>query len=623
MDDYVDPVGASPGRIETRDKIRGRAEYTDDLVRPGMLIGAVLGSPHAHARILGYDISRAQALPGVEAVYTGEGLEPHYMGPFVKDEPAIAIGKVRYVGEPVAAVAACDEATARAALRLIDIEYGELPAALTPEEALAPGAVLIHEEFDSYFKTFESETGPNELLTVKIIEGDVEAAWADCAAIVEGEFETHSKHHVYLEPSAAMAEMDSQERVTLYSSNQSVFRMQANVAESLGIPMSRIRCVSPMVGGAFGGKMEATIQPICVALAMKTERPVKLILSREQDFEITRRRHPVKIRMKTGAAKDGTLIARQFEAVLDCGAFADDSPGVTGICALFGRGPYRVPNVEAIAKGVYTNKMRAGAFRGFGGPQVTFAGEQQMDELAEKLDLHPIEMRIKNAIRSGESYIGGQKVTSSGLIECLESVRDASDWDERIKPKDMGNGRKRAIGIACLAHISGVLSSGAIIRVLEDGTVVLNTGAVDNGQGSDTILSQICASALKLDLDKVVFAAPDTDAGVYNWGTTASRVTYTTGRAVVGAAARVEEQLKAYAAEMLECAVGDLELRPGGRVGVAGVPEMELPFAAISARCHWAVGGPMVGSDTLVYDDEGFDPKRAPGFSRLRPWRWR
>ncbi len=371
------------------------------------------------------------------------------------------------------------------------------------------------------------------------------------------------------------------------------------------------RCVSPMVGGAFGGKMEATIQPIAVALALAAERPVKLILSREQDFEITRRRHPAKIRMKTGAAKDGTLIARQFDFLLDCGAFADDSPGVTGICALFGRGPYRVPNVEAIARGVYTNKMRAGAFRGFGGPQVTFAGEQQMDELAEKLGLDPIEMRIKNAIRSGEPYIGGQKVVSSGLIECLEKVREASDWDERIKPGGAAPGRKRSIGIACLAHISGVLSSGAIVRVLEDGTVVLNTGAVDNGQGSDTILSQICASALKLDLDQVVFAQPDTDAGVYNWGTTASRVTYTTGRAVVGAAGKVEEQLKAYAAEMLECAVGDLELRPGGRIGVEGVPDMEVPFAAISARCHWAVGGPVVGSDTLVFDGEAFDPKRA------------
>jgi len=611
MTGYVDPIGTSYARLETREKVLGRAEYTDDMVRPGMLYGAILGSPYAHAKILSYDTAAARALAGVKAVVTGADVGDGLMGPFVKDEPAIARGKVRYVGEPVAAVAAVDEETAQEALRLIDVEYEELPAALTPEEAMAAGAPLIHEDLAGYFKVFEARCDRNVMSVTRIEEGDVEAAWAECDAVVEGEFDTQSQQHVYLEPCAALAEVDAQGRVTLWSGNQSVFRVQANVAESLGLPMSRIRSISPRVGGAFGGKMEATVQPIAVALALAAGRPVMVTLSREQDFEMIRRRHPTRIRMKTGARKDGSIVAREFEVVLDCGAYADDSPGVGGICATFGRGPYRIPNVRLVAKSVYTNRLKSGAFRGFGGPQMTFAGEQQIDELAEMLGLDPIEMRIKNAIRSGDEFIAGQRVDSSGLVECLEKVRDASGWDAKIGATFGGSGRRRGIGIACLPHISGLLSSGAIVRMLEDGTVILNTGAVDNGQGSDTVLAQICAAALKLDIDQVVFATPDTDAGVYNWGTTASRVTYTTGRAVVAAAGRVEEQLKQHAAAMMECAIDDLELRPGGRVGVRGVPDMELPFLAISARAHWAVGGPIVGADSLVYDGDSFDPKRA------------
>ena len=610
MNEPIDPIGAGLPRLESREKLTGRAQYTDDLHRPGMLHGAILGCPHAHARILSYDIGEALALPGVKAVITGDDFEWNYSGPFIKDETVLAKGKVRYVGEPVAAVAAVDPETARQATRLIEIEYEELPAVLSIDAAIAEEAPEIHPDLDKYFKIFQSEQPKNTLVVVEIHEGDPETAWAECDAIVEGEYETQAQAHVCLEPSTALAEMDGGGRVTLWSSNQSVFRVQANVCEQLGIPMSKLRSVTPMVGGAFGAKMEICVQSITVALAMKTDKPVKITLSREQDFEIIRARHPARVRMKTGARKDGTLVARSYECILDCGAYADDSPGVAGICALFGRGPYRIPNVRGIARGVYTNKLRSGAFRGFGGPQVQFAGEQQIDQLAEMLGLDPIEMRIKNAVCSGDDYIAGQKVTSSGLVECLERVRDACDWKSRgTRPATPG--KKRGIGIACLPHISGVLASGAIVRMLEDGTVVLNTGAVDNGQGSDTVLAQICAAALKIPVENVVFATPDTDAGVYNWGTTASRVTYTAGRAVVAAAGEVEKQLKEHASEILECAAEDLELRPGGMVAITGVPGKEVTFGAISARAHWAVGGPIVGSHTFVYTDEGFDPKRA------------
>ena len=353
------------------------------------------------------------------------------------------------------------------------------------------------------------------------------------------------------------------------------------------------------------------MQPIAAALARATGRPVKITLSQDEDFEAMRARHPARIHMKTGATRDGTLVARQYDIVLDGGAYADDSPVVAGAAIVMGRGPYRIANVRGMARAVYTNKLRSGAFRGFGNPQITFAGEQQIDELAGRLGLDPIEMRLKNAIRTGDRYIGGVTIPASGLVECLEKVRDASRWQARQPATTPMPGRRRGFGVACLPHASGLLASGALVRILEDGAAILNTGAVDIGQGSDTALAQMCASALGLPLDRVAFAQPDTDAGVFNWGTAASRTTFTTGLAVVAAAADAETQLKAHAADMMECAAEDLELRVGGKIRLKGVPDKELGFNEISARAHWVTGGPIVGRYSFVFEGERFDPKRA------------
>jgi CO/xanthine dehydrogenase Mo-binding subunit len=415
-----------------------------------------------------------------------------------------------------------------------------------------------------------------------------------------------------MEPCSALADIDATGKITVWSGNQSVFHVQANVARSLNLPMSKVRCVTPRVGGAFGGKMEQTVQPIAVALCRKAKRPVRLTLSREQDFEMIRSRHPAKVWMKTGAAKDGTLIAREVRVLLDAGAYGDDSPGVSGICALFGRGPYHFQSVSLDSRAVYTNKLRAGAFRGFGGPQVAIAGETQIDEIAERLGIDPIELRLKNGVRAGEAWMCGMALTQSGLRACLERVRDASDWKRKraAARERRPDGTRRSIGIACLPHISGLLTSGAIIRMLEDGTAVLNTGAVDNGQGSDTVLVQMCAGALGLEIDQVSLATPDTDASPYNWGTTASRVTYMAGRSVVAAAKSVVEQMKQRAAMMMECAPEDLEMRPGGFIGLKGVPEKRVSYGDISGFAHWVAGGPVIGSDSFAYDGPDIDPKR-------------
>lgn len=603
-------VGRSIPKSDSTEKVVGRAQYIADLYRPGMVHAAILGSPHPHARILGYDLTAALAAPGVVAILTGEDVGDGLMGAFIKDEHAIAKGKVRYVGEPVAAVAAETLEEARAACRLIEVHYEELEPVLDPEAGLAPDAPIIHEDVERYIKIFDAGSSGNIAARSLFEEGRVDDAWGQCDVVVEGEFTTQPQAHLAIEPCGALAETDAAGRVTLWSANQSVFRVQANVCESLSLPMSKLRCLTPRVGGGFGNKMEAHIQPIVVALAMKCGRPVKLILTREEDFEIVRARHPFRIRMKTGAKTDGTLVAREVEVLLDCGAFADDSPGVLGYSLLMARGPYRIPNVRCSGKLVYTNKLRFGAFRGFGNPQVAFAGEQQIDMIADSLGLDPLDIRRRNMVAAGESWFLGQKVESCGLAACLDAVEAASGWNERPKV-ERRDGKLRARGIGAMAHISGLLGTGAIVRVLEDGSVILNTGATDIGQGSDTVLAQICAEALKVPVDRVVHASPDTDGSPYNWGTTASRVTYTTGRAVVGAARDVEAKLKTHAGEMLECAVEDLELRPGGMVGIKGVPERAVSIGQISLRAHWLTGGPIVGDNSLVFEQPTHDPKRA------------
>jgi len=605
----MNEVGRNLSRLDGGEKVSGRAAYVADLYRPGMLHGAILKSPHAHARIVSYDTSAALQLPGVACVLTGEDVSGGKFGPFIKDEHVLAKGKVRFAGEAVCIVAAEDEETARRATQLIDVTYDELPAVLSPKEAMAEGAPLVHEDNAANFRVFETKCGGNLAWECYFSEGDVDSAWATCDVIVENEFETQAQAHVAIEPCGALVEVDAHGRLSIWSANQSVFRVQANVCDALGLPMSRIRCVTPRVGGGFGNKMEMHVQGMTAALALATGRAVKMVLTREEDFELVRLRHPYKMRVRTGARGDGMLIAREVEAIIDCGAYGDDSPGVMGFSLWMARGPYRIANFRSLGRLYYTNKLRFGAFRGFGNPQVTFATETQLDEIAARLGIDPFDLRERNAVRAGDTWVGGAPIHSDGFVKCLNSARRASHWERRHQLVAAPS-RRRALGMACTAHICGLLATGAIVRLLEDGTVVLNTGAVDIGQGSDTVLPQICADALRIPVERVALASPDTDGSPFNWGTTASRVTYMAGRAVLGAADAVINKIKEHAAEMLECGVSDLELREGGRVGIVGVPQKEVSFQDVSLRAHWAVGGPIIGADSLIYNKPTIDPKR-------------
>jgi len=604
-------VGRRLPRVDAREKTDGRARYIGDVERPGMLHAAILGSGCAHAIIEGYDLTEALAAPGVRAIVTGDDCPDARMGAFIKDEHAIAKGKVRYVGEPVAAVAADTLAQAQAACRLIQVRYRDLAAVLTPTEALAPGACILHEDVAAYEKVFDAGSHGNLCSRTSYAEGDVDASWPECDLVLEDWFEAHAQAHDALEPVGALAEVDANGRVTLWSANQSVFRVQANVCESLDLPMSRLRCLTPRIGGGFGNKMEAHVQPITVMLALKSGRPVRLILTRPDDFEMVRVRHPARVRVKTGAKRDGTLVAREVEVILDGGAYADDSPGVLSFMLRMCSGPYRFRAVKAHGKVVYTNKLRSGAFRGFGQPQVQFGCEQHVDEIAKRIGMDPFDLRRRNQKQAGERWFGGQDVRSCGLAQCMDAAERASGWRNRRRGGKADEGRLRGMGMAVTAHISATLATGAIVRMLEDGSIVLNTGATDIGQGSDTVLGQICAAALRLDPRDIAIAGPDTDGSPYNWGTTASRVTYTTGRSVQAAARDVERQAKEQAAEILECSIDDLELREGGAVGIAGVPGKQVTFRDISRRAHWRRGGPIIGRHSWVFDKPSIDPKRA------------
>ena len=601
-------VGHSIERLDAAEKATGEAQYVDDLYRPGMLHGAILGSIHAHAKIGGYKLDAARSIPGVAAVLTGEDFSCGRTGAFCKDELPLARGKTIYMGEPVAVVAASDMETARRAARAIEIDYEPLPAVLTIDEALATGAPLVHEDLANYAKIAPSFSEGNVLWQCRLEEGKIDSAWSQCDVIVEDVFETAAQHHMYMEPCGALAEIDRGGRLTIWSSCQSVHLVQQRVAEWLSIPMGRIRALAPKIGGGFGAKGGLHVQHLAAALALKTGRPVKMVLSRVEDFEIVRSRHPARVIMKTGAKKDGSLLAREANIFLDGGAYADESPTVLSFAVLMARGPYRIPHLRSRGLVVYTNKLKASAFRGFGNPQVTFAGESQIDRIAEQLDIHPVELRLRNAVDAGDRWAGGQTLPACGLRECLTKLREAVEAAPAVAAAPQ---HRRGVGYSAFAHISGLLSTACNIYLRSDGSVAVNTGVVDIGQGSDTILTQICSDALMLTPERVSFASPDSDSSPYNWKTAASRVTYMAGRVVLAATIEVRDKILRQASEIMECSAEDLEIRPGGLVGLKGVAAKTVTFAQVASHALARLGGPIMGASSLLFDGERLDPKRA------------
>jgi CO/xanthine dehydrogenase Mo-binding subunit len=523
-------VGQRVRRPDALEKVKGTALYIEDLAVAGALRGGVLRSPHAHARILRLDVTAARAVPGVHAVLTAADIPGRNLIPMIKDDwPVLADGEVRHVGEAVALVAAEDRESLAAGLAAIVVEYEPRPARLDMEEALAAGELLAE------WKVRRGEAGA--------------ALGRSDLVVVEGTYHTPYQEHAYIETNGMIA-MPEGPGVVVHGSMQCPFYVQKAVASALGCDLSHARIVQTVTGGGFGGKEDAPSAPGAHAalLARATGRPVRLILSREEDMAVMSKRHPGRIRMRTGATRDGRLVACEVDYLLDGGAYATLSPVVLFRGAVHACGPYRVPNVTVDARAVRTHTVPCGAFRGFGEPQVVFACESQMDLLAERLFMDPLAFRRLNVLRAGDETITGHKLTASvGLTEVLDKVAAASDWSKKRDAflSDTGSVR-RGLGLAACYYGVGLGAmgkhlnpAGANVVVAGDGSVTVAVGTTEIGQGMITVLSQIAAEALGCPVEAVRIMDADTSRVPDSGPTVASRTTVMSGNAIRDAAAKI------------------------------------------------------------------------------------
>lgn len=551
-------VGKAVPQVTAREKVLGKAQYAGDIKLPGMLHAKVLRSPYPHARVARIDTAAACALPGVKAVVTGADAPARKWGVAHKQQSVLASGKVRFAGEEVAAVVAVDEDTARDALDLIAVEYEELPAVLDPDQALAADAPEVH-------------AGSRNLAhEIRISRGDVEAGFAAAEIIHEATYELHSQYPGYMEPMATVASVDGNGRLTVWTSTQSVFLARSRLAEALDRPVSSIRVIQATVGGGFGGKIvEERSSVIAAFLATRVGRPVRLVNNRLEDFQSGCFSVPCKLWLKMGMTSDGGIVAKDVRILADSGAYAGLAPEVMLVTAMRSDNMQRIANVRTVAQLAYTNAIPRGAFRGFGGAQMSFALNSHMSVMADMLGMDPIDLHLRNAIRTGDTSVHGWVFGSCGLPECLDQVRAAIGWDEkRSRRKDTGVHR-RGVGVAAAMHVSGNRTLGnwdgstVVVKINEDGRAFILTGEADMGQGANTMLAQLCADTLGIPLSHVSVMPPDTDAAPYCIGSLASRVTINAGNAILLAAKRARGQVIEAAAALLGCPAEDLEIDQG------------------------------------------------------------
>lgn len=583
-------VGKSYPRTDVRDKVTGAALYLEDLRFTGMLYGKVLRSRHSHARLLNIDTSRAKKLPGVRTVITGADF-PFVHGESIWDEPFLAREKVRYQGEAVAAVAAVDEETAEEALALIAVDYDPLPAVLDLSEAVKPDAVLVHEAPDTYRRErgITPIKGSNICNHFQLFRGNVEQGMAEADEIFEDTFTTPMQQHCSIEPHIAICRISNDNAVTLWLHNDSPYRCRKEIAHALNIPLKDVRVITaPAIGGNFGGKGGLKAEAPAIALAWKLRnRPIRIVYTREEEFCCALGRHPSMTRMRTGVKKDGTIVARQVELYLDTGAYAEKGPTVAAFAGVSAAGPYKIPHVKVDAYCVYTNKTVAGAMRGYGGPQAAWAYESQMDIIAGKLGLDPLEIRLKQVYEEGDEHITGQENVSQGLTECLRAVAGRMEWGRPL-------GGNRGRGIACMERaVKTPFGSAAYVQVNEDGTVDVISSTTEVGQGSETVLRQIAAEELGVPLESVKKDAPDTAFTPFDASTTSSRSTFHMGNAVKMAAADARTQLLALAAPLFGAGPGDLGIK-NGNVFVTRDSGRVLPIAQVLSR-HYGPSGTVLG----------------------------
>lgn len=617
------PIGESKLRIDGRDKAVGAALYTDDLqFGTALLYARIKRSPHPHALIKRIDVSKAAALPGVKAVVTGQDF-PGYIGLYLQDRHIFCRDRVRYVGDPVVGVAAISEEIAERALDLIDVEYEVLEPVLDPEFGAGTKAPLIHPDLGKYavVNFIFPKPGTNISNHFKLRKGDVDGAWAQCAAIVERTYRIPHIQHVPLEPHIAVAKVDESGEITLWTSSQSPFAQRNLIAESLGVPQSQIRVVSPYVGGGFGSKAGVSMEALAVALATKTKgRPVKLRLTREEEFYTAFVRQGLVAHFKMGCDRNGRLLAMENRFYWDGGAYTEYGVNITRAAGYSCTGPYEVPNVRADSYCVYTNHPVGGPMRGFGMPEMHAGLEQGIDELALQIKMNPVEFRRLNCLKSGSTLPTGGRIHPIGLAECLNKVAEAIDWGTKTPPS--GPTKRRGKGVAIMWKAPAMppnAGSSAWVELAEDGQVNVGVGGQDIGQGSFTVAAQMAAAALGVPYESVRVAAPvDTRYSPYEWQTVASRLTWSMGNAVVRAARDVRRQALEVVAEAWGESIDDLDIVNGTVISYKSEKEIPLKKLGVYGLPKpdgrgWN-GGPIVGRGSFMPADvTGLDAETGQG----------
>ena len=616
----LDYVGKRVLRKDGPDKVTGRALYTVDIDLRGMLTGGILRSPHPHARILNIDTSRALKVPGVKAVVTARDTHGVMHG-FVEtpryppDQYPLAVDKVRFVGEEVAAVAATDPYAAEEALDLIEVDYEVLPAVFDAEEAMKPDAPEIH-------PTHPRVEGPFHNIAGRTASGwgDVEAGFSASDYVRQDRFESHLRTHGYLEPQATVASFEPDGKLNVWTSSQGPFIKRAKLARTLGLPFSKVRIRKAYVGGAFGGKIDLFSHEFCAALlSMKTGRPVRMVASREEIFSAYRHGQPLIVEVKTGVKRDGTLLAQQFRVINNAGAYRGSGVVVIFLAWGFAMLPYRVTSFDYEGLSVFTNNPVRTPQRGHGAPQLRFAVESQLDMIAEELGIDPIEIRMKNARRSGEELPNGDNVHNCGLRECIRLIDEHTGLREKYgkaRSRGPGDRKRRGIGIGVSSYFGGSLiypnSSSVVVKMNDDGTVALLTGAMDIGQGAETILCQIVAEEPKVPVDEIQVTAADTETTPVDIGSWISGNAYVSGNATRMAAGEVRKKLVELASEALEANTEDLILKDK-RIHVAGSPNKGITYEElVSASIRERRGDPIIGEGHWrTMRDEPFHPSLA------------
>ncbi|MFL9824820.1 xanthine dehydrogenase family protein molybdopterin-binding subunit [Rhodoplanes sp. SY1] len=574
-------IGKSVKRTDTLGKVTGGAVYAGDVVLPGQLHGKMKRATVAHARIVSIDTSKALALPGVKAILTHADVprvlhygSPHPRSASVTQDQYILDTKVRYYGEGVAAVAATSEEIAELACELIEVTYEPLPAVFTVEDALKPDAPMIH------------DVGPGGNLVLPpfvVTRGDVEKGFAEADVIVEGEYGMGRPTPAYMEPNVCVCQWDPLGKLTIWTSTQSPFMVRGTLAEVLGLPLNKVRVLVDHMGGGFGAKQDLFQHEfLCALLAQRTRRPVRMEFSRKETFLGGRTRHPGTVWIRQGFKRDGTITAREAKVVFNSGAYGSHGPGVTAVGTAALTSLYRCENVRLEGRCVYTNTPIAGAFRGYGVVQTYYALDILMDEAAETLGMDPAELKLKNAVREGDVAPSNHPLTGHGLEDCIRRGMEETGWASRSasRPSAKASRLRRGWGMGCEMHGSsaypGIKEQGnAVVRMNEDGSVTLMTGTTGLGTGAHTALAQITAEELGVTFDDVAVVHGDTDVVPWDIGAFASHTTFMAGRACQMAAAQVKAKVLARAADKMEVAAGDLEIKDSV-ITVKGVPGLSM-----------------------------------------------